>query len=129
MSPKKGDRVSTPPLSGWSVLYGTTEAAVGWEELCRVALPNAHRCLEALRADPLTRANWSRQHQLRGRHATKDWKGATLEQWEYEVTAGGRVRYLVDPDHSTVILVYASPRHPKRHRVAEDCGHQPPLSR
>ncbi|MER7739463.1 hypothetical protein ABTX34_14225 [Streptomyces sp. NPDC096538] len=41
------------------------------------------------------------------------WKGAELEQWEYEITSGGRVRYLVSPDTSTVILVYASPRHPK----------------
>ncbi|NBM19343.1 hypothetical protein [Streptomyces sp. GC420] len=38
---------------------------------------------------------------------------AELEQWEYEITSGGRVRYLVGPDTSTVILVYASPRHPK----------------
>ncbi|MBQ1092173.1 hypothetical protein [Streptomyces sp. B93] len=106
MSPKKGDRVSVPPLSGWNVVYGTTEAATGWE-------PNAHRCLEALRADPLSRANWNRQHQLRGRHATREWKGSELEQWEYEITSGGRVRYLVSPDTSTVILVYASPRHPK----------------
>ncbi|MDX3247764.1 hypothetical protein [Streptomyces sp. ME18-1-4] len=113
MSPKKGDRVSVPPLSGWNVIHGTTEAATGWEELCRVALPNAHRCLEALRTDPLSRANWNRQHQLRGRHATKEWKGSELEQWEYEITSGGRVRYLVSPDTSTVILVYASPRHPK----------------
>lgn len=32
-----------------------------------------------------------------------------LEQWEYEITSGGRVRYLVSPQTSTVILVYASP--------------------
>lgn len=113
MSPKKGDRVSVPPLNGWNVVFGTTEAVTGWEELCRVALPSAHRCLDALRSDPLCRSNWSRQHQLRGRHATKAWKGSDLEQWEYEVTSGGRVRYLVSVETSTVILVYASPRHPK----------------
>lgn len=73
-----------------------------------MALPNAHRCLEALRTDPLSRANWNRQHQLRGRHATREWKGSELEQWEYEITSGGRVRYLASPETSTVILVYAS---------------------
>lgn len=62
---------------------------------------------------PLSRANWNRQHQLRGRHARREWKGTQLEQWEYEITSGGRVRYLVSPQTSTVILVYASPRHPK----------------
>lgn len=48
---------SVPPLNGWNVIHGTTEAATGWEELCRVALPSAHRCLEALRSDPLSRDN------------------------------------------------------------------------
>ncbi|MEV7993864.1 hypothetical protein AB0O67_18685 [Streptomyces sp. NPDC086077] len=48
-----------------------------------------------------------------GRHATREGKGSELEQWEYEITSGGRVRYLVSPETSTVILVYASPRHPK----------------
>ncbi|MFD8885355.1 hypothetical protein ACFV0H_22965 [Streptomyces erythrochromogenes] len=113
MSPKKGDRVSVPPLNGWNVVFGTTEAVTGWEELCRAALPSAHRCLEALRTDPLSRDNWNRQHQLRGKLATKEWKGSALEQWEFEVTSGDRVRYLVSPETATVIMVYASTQHPK----------------
>ena len=75
--------------------------------------PASRWSLEALRTDPLSRANWNRRHQLRGRHATREWKGSELEQREYEITSGGRVRYLVSPETSTVILVYASPRHPK----------------
>lgn len=79
-----------------------------------MALPNAHRCLEALPTAPLSRTNWNRQRQLRGRHATRDWKGSELEQWASEITIfGGWVRYLVSPHTSTVILVYASPRLPK----------------
>jgi len=39
--------------------------------------------------------------------------GRDLEQWEYEVTSGGRVRYVIDDAHKTVWLLYASPRHPK----------------
>jgi len=113
VSPKRGDRVSVPPLSGWNVIYGTAEAAVGWEELCRVALANAHRCLEAIRSNPRSHADWDRQHQMRGKLGQRDWKGSILDQWEYEITAGGRVRYLIDEANSTVILVYASPRHPK----------------
>lgn len=80
MSPKKGDRVSVPPLSGWNAVFGTTEAVTGREELCRVALSSAHRCLEALRTDPQSRDRWNRQHQLRGRLATKEWKGSALDQ-------------------------------------------------
>lgn len=113
MTPKRGDRVSVPPLSGWNVVFGTGEAATGWEELCRLALANAHRCLEALRADPRPRVRLERQHPLQGSLARRAWKGLELEQWEYEVTAGGRVRYLIDDARRTVILVYASPQHPK----------------
>ena len=32
---------------------------------------------------------------------------------EFEVTSGGRVRYVVDDATRTVWVVYASPRHPK----------------
>ncbi|MEU7031254.1 hypothetical protein AB0A60_31750 [Streptomyces sp. NPDC046275] len=34
-------------------------------------------------------------------------------QWEYEVTAGGRVRHLVDEERRTVHVVCAAPRHPE----------------
>jgi hypothetical protein len=113
VSPKRGDRVSVPPLSGWNVVFGTSEAASGWEELCRVALPNTHRCLNALKEDPRSHADWDRQHQLRGKLAQREWAGRMCDQWEYEVTSGGRVRYLIDDAKQTVVLVYASPRHPK----------------
>jgi hypothetical protein len=36
-----------------------------------------------------------------------------LKQWQYEITSGGRIRYVVDDDKRTVWLVYASPRHSK----------------
>jgi hypothetical protein len=36
-----------------------------------------------------------------------------LEQWEYEVTSGGWVRYATGDHSRTVWLIYASPRHPK----------------
>jgi hypothetical protein len=39
--------------------------------------------------------------------------GRDMEQREYEVTSGGRVRYAIDDDNRTVWLIYASPRHPK----------------
>lgn len=39
--------------------------------------------------------------------------GREVEQWEYDVTSGGRVRYLINDDDRTVWIVYASPRHPK----------------
>ena len=71
MSPKRGDRVTVPPPDGqWDVRFGTSEAATGWDELCRHALANTRRCLEILRTDPGTRTDHERQHRLRGDLAT-----------------------------------------------------------
>ncbi|MGW6196243.1 hypothetical protein ACWF0M_08850 [Kribbella sp. NPDC055110] len=36
-----------------------------------------------------------------------------LEQWQYEVTGGGRIWYLVDVDQRTVWITYAGTGHPK----------------
>jgi hypothetical protein len=58
-------------------------------------------------------AGHDRQHRLRGDLAFHRHNGNDLEQWEYEVTSGGRVRYAIDDQSRTVWLVYASPRHPK----------------
>jgi hypothetical protein len=114
MSPRRGERVTVPPPIGqWEVRFGTSAAAAGWEELCRHALPNTRRCLETLRTDPRSGAGHDRQHRLRGDLATHRHNGRDLEQWEYEVTSGGRIRYVIDDQHRAVWLIYASPRHPK----------------
>lgn len=92
MSPKRGDRVTVPPPADeWDVRFASSEAVNGWEELCRLALANTRRCLEVLRATPRSNANHDRQHRLRGDLSTHRHSGRELEQWEYEVTSGGRV--------------------------------------
>ncbi|HXS63045.1 MAG TPA: hypothetical protein VN767_09225 [Streptosporangiaceae bacterium] len=114
MSPRRGDRVTVPPPDGqWNVRFATSDAATGWEELCRHVVANVRRCLEILHTAPRSAANPDRQHRLRGDLACQRHNGKNLEQWEYEVTSGGRVRYLIDDQSRTVWLVYASPRHPK----------------
>ncbi|WP_406112706.1 hypothetical protein [Kitasatospora purpeofusca] len=114
MSPKRGDDVPPPPIGDeWRLRFATHEAAKGWGDLCAEAPGNSRRCFEALRSDPPSLADPDRQHRLRGRLATRSLGGHELPQWEYEVTAGGRVRYLVDEPGRTVHFVYASPRHPK----------------
>jgi hypothetical protein len=113
MSPKRGDDVPSPPISDeWRLRFATNEAAKGWGELCSEAPGNPGRCFEALRSDPLSQRNPDRQHRLRGRLATATMGGNTYPQWEFEVTAGGRVRYLVDEARRTVHFVHASTRHP-----------------
>ena len=114
MSPKSGDDVPPPPVgSEWRLRFATNEAAKGWGDLCTEAPGNPRRCYEALRDSPPSASDPDRQHRLRGRLATASLGGTEYPQWEYEVTAGGRVRYLVDESRHTVHLVYASTRHPK----------------
>ncbi|TDE47527.1 hypothetical protein E1295_22520 [Nonomuraea mesophila] len=114
MSPKRGDRVTVPPpVDEWDVRFGTSEAVRGWEELCRHALVNTRRCFETLRTDPRTGAGHDRQHRLRGELSTHRHNGEELEQWEFEVTSGGRVRYVINDTTRTVWIIYASPQHPK----------------
>jgi hypothetical protein len=68
-----------------------------------------------------------RQHRLRGDLATHRHNGRDMEQWEYEVTSGGRVRYVIDDDKRTVWLLYASPAIPKT-PIAERRSRQSPVS-
>ncbi|MEV4329784.1 hypothetical protein AB0K02_04465 [Streptomyces sp. NPDC049597] len=114
MTPKRGDAVAPPTVGEeWHLRFATNEAAKGWGELGAAAPGNTRRCFESLRNDPQSMADPDRQHRLRGRLATALLAGREYPQWEFEVTAGGRVRYLVDEARRTVHLVYASPRHPK----------------
>ena len=114
MSPKRGDDVAPPPVgTEWRVRFATNDAAKGWGDLCSQAPGNTRRCFDALRSDPLSQKDSDRQHRLRGRLSTGTFGDRDYQQWEYEVTSGGRVRYLVDEERRSVYLVYASTRHPK----------------
>jgi hypothetical protein len=63
---------------------------------------------------PTAPENPDRQHRLRGKAlSTREVHGKVLDQWQYEVTSGGRIWYCPDPETRIVWLVDASPRHPK----------------
>ncbi|MFF2192006.1 hypothetical protein [Streptomyces sp. NPDC058157] len=114
MTPKRGDEVAPPPVADeWGLRFATNEAAKGRGELAAEAPGNTRRCFEALRGDPQAQSDPDRQHRLRGRLAERILGGTAYPQWEYEVTSGGRVRYLVDEARRTVWLVSAGTRHPK----------------
>ena len=114
MSPKRGDRVAPPPGSDeWDVVFGTNDAAKGWDELCAQAAANTRQAWHLMRTSPAPVITTSRQHRLKGGYATGTYRGEPFPQWQLEVTSGGRIWYLVDADCRRVVVMYASPRHPK----------------
>lgn len=114
MSPKRGDRAAPPPIGEeYDVRFANAEAAAGWEQLGRQAAGNLRRACERIRANPRALDHPERRHRLKGALGSGLFKGRVLERWQYEVTAGGRIWYLVDDDNRTAWLVYAGTGHPK----------------
>jgi hypothetical protein len=115
VSAKRGDRAAPPPRpDGYSVRFASNDAAKGWEELCRQAAPNTRAAFDAIEAEPCPSPPTSRQHPLKGSLATDTYAGRALPQWQYEVTSGGRVWYLVDHETRTCWIKHASTGHPKK---------------
>lgn len=114
MSPRRGDRTAAAPVAGeWDVRFGSNKAATGWDDLCSAAPTNTRRCFEAIRSTPTPVPQVTRQHRLKGQYKDRDFGGRTLPQWQYEVTGGGRVWYLVDDAKHIVWITYAGTGHPK----------------
>lgn len=114
MSPKRGDRVAPPPsVDEWDVVFGTTDAAKGWDELCASTAANTRQAWLVMRTGPGPAVTTSRHHPLKGRYAIGTYRGEPLPQWQIEVTSGGRIWYLLDAGHRRVVVTYASPGHPK----------------
>ena len=114
MTPKRRDRVAPPARPGdYTLRFATNDAAKGWEELCRQAPGNTRTAYEAIETDPRPSPPTSRHHQLKGQLAWDVYGGQALPQWQYEVTGGGRIWYLVDGESHTCWIKEAGPGHPK----------------
>ncbi|MDQ2791547.1 MAG: hypothetical protein DLM60_01010 [Pseudonocardiales bacterium] len=114
MSPKRGDRAAPPPRQGeYDIRFADNQVAAGWEQLCAQTAGNTRRAWEAITTDPRPKPSSERHHQLKHTLATRAYRGRILEQWQYEVTGGGRIWYLVDDATRTVWLTYAGTGHPK----------------
>jgi hypothetical protein len=115
MSAKRGDRAAPPPHpGGYTIRFAANDAAKGWEELCRQAAGNTRAAFDAIEANPCPTPPTARQHQLKGQLAVDTYGGKTLPQWQYEVTSGGRIWYLVDHDTRTCWIKEAGTGHPKK---------------
>ena len=113
--PKRNELVARPKApSGWTIKFGTTEAANGYEALCEQAEAATATAYDAITANPRSHTNPGKHHRLAGKLASRSFKEKDLEQWQYEVTSAGRIWYVIDDPNLTVWLVAASVGHPKK---------------
>ncbi|HEX3812227.1 MAG TPA: hypothetical protein VHX59_05230 [Mycobacteriales bacterium] len=113
MSPKRGDRVAPPAAQDeWELRFATTEAAKGWDQLCQQAASNTRQAWIELRSEPGPTPGATRHHRLKGELASSTHAGEVLPQWQYEVTGGGRIWYLLDNEKRIVWLKLACTAHP-----------------
>lgn len=109
---KRKDRVAPPPeKGGWDIRFASNQAAREWDELCNTASANTRRAWNDITRDPHRHS--SRQARLRKEFGAKQLEGKVLEQWQHEVTAGGRIWYCPDDDSKTVRVTAGYIGHPK----------------
>jgi hypothetical protein len=65
-------------------------------------------------ADPRSRNDLSRQHRLKFDLKSVKVDGAELEQWQYEVTGGGRIWFAIDDERRTLWITQAGTGHPRQ---------------
>lgn len=113
MSPKRLDRVAPPSVNDeWHVRFGTSEAAKGWEDLCRQVTARTRGAYELMRISPRPLEDAS-HYRLRGTLGTRFFGDKCLEQWQVKVGKSARIWYLPDDEKHTVWIVLASVAHPK----------------
>ena len=114
---KRGGPATRPTKSNeFEILFINSAAAKGWTDLtasAKNALADAWDCLSRT---PLNHSE--RQYKLRAGYSSVAYKGVTYDRWQYKVTGGARIWYLVDEQASgkhrgSVLLERVSPAHPK----------------
>jgi hypothetical protein len=109
--PKRRERVAAPPASGGCAFrFATNDAVKGGGNrsgLRRVPGPPGSA------SRPTRDGATPGQHPLKGSLDSRTVNGVSMEQWQYEVSAGGRVWYCIDDDRRTVWMTDASVGHPK----------------
>ncbi|WP_216916303.1 hypothetical protein [Nocardia noduli] len=112
MKLRRGDEVPRP--RPWRVLVHNLDAARGWADLLAQAPGNLDRAWVDITADPRSVADPSRQHRLKFNVKSIKLGGVELEQWQYEITGGGRIWYAIDDESRTLYLTLAGTGHPRQ---------------
>jgi hypothetical protein len=107
---RRGENIPRP--RPWEVRAADLRAGKGWDELVSQHTEAADRAWVAITSDP--RRVDHRQHRLKGTLGSVAVAGRTLEQWQFEVTSGGRIWYAIDDDRRILWVTHAGTAHPKR---------------
>lgn len=110
MTTKRGNEIPRP--QPWTVKAADLAAGKGWDSLVAQHPEAADRAWVAMTSQP--RTTDSRQHQLKGSLATVSVGGNSLQQWQFEATAGGRIWYAIDDDARVLWVTEAGTAHPKQ---------------
>ena len=114
---KRGEPAKRPTKSTeFEVLFITSDAVKGWRDLTATAKNALADAWDCLSRTPLNESE--RQYKLRAGLGSVAYKGVTYDRWQYKVTNGARIWYLVDQQASdkhrgSVLLERVSPTHPK----------------
>ena len=112
MSKRKSDAIRPPKEGEWRIRHATTDAAKGWDELCRQQPGPIATLYDKLTADPRAVDNRDKQGRLKGALGEATIDSEPFEQWQYELAAGARVWFAPDDNTRTVWITLASTRHP-----------------
>jgi hypothetical protein len=113
---KRGSKVERPIARGeWTPKFDNNAAAKAWRDLVNQREKSAlARFWNIVVADPRAGPNPARHHRLKGELATVTRGGRRLEQWQHEISGGGRIWFLIDDASKTVWVNIVSPGHPSK---------------
>lgn len=109
--PKRDDPIA-PPTRGeeWEIRYSDGDAVTGWQNLLTQVPRNLREAWDRMRTAPDVRS--TTQKPLAGPLGNRTHRGRDLPQWQLDLSAGGRVWYVIDNSRRTVRVTLAATGHP-----------------
>lgn len=92
----------------FEIRFATSHARGGWRDLCATQRNAMADAWDFLTQHPLQ--HLPKNHPLRGELGTVSRQGATLEQWQHELSTGVRIWFYVDRQVVHLVKVHTAHR-------------------